>query len=281
MKSSWRQVLRGFSARIALMGKYWAIFKINWEKSFEYRADFIGHLGMGIITFIVMFFIWKAVFSGRDNFNGYTFSSMMTYVLMTKFLHFTQRQNIGRQMAWEIKEGRMSLYLLKPTSYLKWWLSIFLADRSFEFFIRLGMIIIFFLLLPKIVVFSGLEQFVLFLSFLFFSLVINFLTNVFTASFAFWLTDVRLFRSAMFMIFNFFAGGLVPLDVMPPFLQKIGLALPFQYTTYFPIKLYLGQLEMWEAISGLITVLIWILGLFILMKFIWKRGLRRYEAVGQ
>jgi ABC-2 type transport system permease protein len=244
-------------------------------------VDFIGHLGMGIITFVVMFFIWGAVFKDKVFFSGYTFSSMMTYVLMTKFLHFTQRHNIGRQMANEIKEGRMSLYLLKPTSYLRWWLAIFLADRSFEFFVRLGMIIVFFLLLPKVVVFSGMGRFVMFLGFLFFSLIINFLTNVFTASFAFWLTDVRLFRTAMFMIFDFFAGGLVPLDVMPPLLQKIGLMLPFQYTTYFPIKLYQGQLGTKETVGGLVTVLVWIFGLLILMKFVWRKGLRRYEAVGQ
>lgn len=276
----WRNRV-GLSARIALMAKYWAVFKVNWQKSFEYRADFLGHLGMGIITFVVMYFVWSAVFKGREFFGGYTFSTMMTYVLMTKFLHFTQRHNIGRQMAYEIKEGRMSLYLLKPASYLRWWLSIFLADRSFEFIIRLGVIIVFFLLLPKVLIFSSLERLVLFLGFLFFSLVINFLTNVFTASFAFWLTDVRLFRTAMFMIFDFFAGGLIPLDVMPPLLKSIGLVLPFQYTTYFPIKLYQGSIKGWLAIKGFGVVTLWIIFLSVLMRAIWKKGLKRYEAVGQ
>lgn len=263
------------------MRKYWAIFKVNWQKSFEYRADFIGHLGMGIITFVVMYFVWGAVFKGRDTFNGYTFSSMMTYVLLTKFLHFALRHNIGRQIAEEIKEGRISLYLIKPVSYIKWWFAIFLADRSFEFIIRLTMLTVFLLFLPKVIIFFGIGRLSLFLSFTVISLIFNYLSNLFIASFAFWLTDVRLFRSAIFMIFDFLAGGLIPLDIMPSFLKNLGLILPFQFSAYFPIKLYQGGLDSFQIYKGFLLMLVWIIFSVIMMKIIWRKGIRKYEAVGQ
>jgi ABC-2 type transport system permease protein len=269
------------SARIILMRKYWAIFKVNWQKSVEYRADFIGHLGMGVITFLVMYFIWSAVFKNRETFNGYTFSGMITYVLMTRFLHFAQRGNIGRMIADDIKEGRISAYLLKPVDYIRWWFSIFLADRFFEFWVRLGMIIIFFLALPQIIVFPGLGRFLVFLSFLGISLIINFLTNIFLAAFAFWVTDIRLFRSAIMIVIDFFAGALVPLDVMPTILKNIGLVLPFQYTTFFPIKLYQGLLEPREVIFGVFLAGSWIVMLFFVLAIVWRQGLKNYEAIGQ
>ncbi len=270
-----------FSARIILMRKYWAIFRINWQKSVEYRADFIGHLGMGIISFVVMYFIWSAVFRGRETFGGYTFSSMMTYVLMTKFLHFIQRQNVGRLIADEIKEGKMSMYLIKPVNYLRWWFSIFLADRSFEFLIRLTMLLAFFVLLPKVIPFLGMSRLMPLLLFIFISLIINFFLNLFIASFAFWLTDVRLFRSAIFMIFDFFAGGLVPIDIMPPFLKNLGLILPFQFTAYFPIKLYQGSLSPGEIVKGISLAVFWTFALGAIISFVWQKGVKRYEAVGQ
>lgn len=273
--------LSRFSARIILMHKYWAIFRINWQKSVEYRADFIGHLGMGIISFVVMYFIWSAVFKGRNSFGGYTFSTMMTYVLMTKFLHFVSRHNIGRMIADEIKEGKISMYLIKPVNYLRWWFSIFLADRSFEFFVRLSMLVIFFLFLPNVVSFLGLSRFIPFLLFLSISMMINFLLNLFIASFAFWLTDVRLFRSAIFMIFDFLAGGLVPIDIMPPALRNVSLLLPFQFTTFFPIRLYQGSLEPGQIFRGIGLAIAWMSALAVIMSFVWKKGVKRYEAVGQ
>ncbi len=263
------------------MKKYFAIFKVNWQKSFEYRADFIGHLGMGIITFVVMYFIWTSVFKDVTIFSGYTFSSMMTYVMMTKFLHFVQRGNIGREISNEIREGRVSVYLLKPVNYVKWWFSIFLADRSFEFFIRLGMIIVVFLILPNVVIFFGVGRFVLFLSFLLLSLVINFLINFLLASLTFWVVDSRFIRSAIMMVIDFFAGTLVPLDVMPRFLKNLGLALPFQFVTYFPIKIYQGSLNINQIFQGLFLAAVWAIGLFLLLNFVWRKGLRTHEAIGQ
>jgi len=131
------------------MRKYWTIFKINWQKSVEYRVNFLAHLGMGLISFWVMYFIWSAVFKNQPNFGGFTFSTMMTYVLMTKFLHFTNRGNIAREIGQESKDGSFSFYMVKPISYLRWWFSAFLAERAFEFIIRLLMITVFLSYFPK------------------------------------------------------------------------------------------------------------------------------------
>ena len=263
------------------MRKYWAIFKISWEKSFEYRADFIGHLGMGLINFLVMYFIWSAIFKNRIIFNGYTFSAMMTYVLMTRFLHFVMRGNIGRQIGDEIKEGRISSYLVKPVNYTGWWFSTFLADRNFEFLVRFLMLILFFIIIPKIVIFQGVGKLILLISFLFISLILNFLINVLIASLAFWVTDVRFFRSAMMMIFDFLAGAVIPLDVMPKPLYKISSFLPFQFLAFFPIKLYQGALSQNQILTGIGLLIFWIASLTILLKFVWLNGVKRYEAVGQ
>ncbi|PIV01527.1 hypothetical protein COS54_00820 [Candidatus Shapirobacteria bacterium CG03_land_8_20_14_0_80_39_12] len=263
------------------MRKYWAIFKISWEKSLEYRADFIGHLGMGLINFLVMYFIWSAIFKNRTFFNGYTFSAMMTYVLMTRFLHFVMRGNIGRQIGDEIKEGKISSYLIKPINYTGWWFSTFFAERGYEFFIRMAMLILFFVFFPKIAVFQGLGRFSLFLAFIFISLIFNFIFNILIACLAFWITDVRLIRSAMMIIIDFLAGATIPLDIMPGILRKISNFLPFQFVAYFPIKLYQGALSPGQITTGVSLLFFWIVVLSIIFKYVWLKGVKRYEAVGQ
>lgn len=263
------------------MRKYWAIFKVSWEKSLAYRADIIGHLGMGLINFLIMYFIWAAIFKNRTFFNGYTFSAMMTYVLMTRFLHFVMRGNIGRQIGDEIKEGKISSYLVKPINYTGWWFSTFFAERGFEFLVRITMLVLFFILFPKIVVFQGPGRFLLFLAFIFISLIFNFIFNVLIACLAFWLTDVRLLRSTIMIIIDFLAGATIPLDIMPGILKKISYYLPFQFVAYFPIKLYQGALSLSQITIGIGLLLFWIVILSVIFKYVWLNGVKHYEAIGQ
>jgi len=263
------------------MRKYWLVFKINLQKSFEYRSDFLGHLGGGIITFVVMYFIWSAVFRERSVFNGYTFSSMMTYVLFTRFLHFTMRGNTGRQIAAEIKEGKLSAYLLKPINYLKWWFFVFLADRGFEFLIRFFMLVSFLGLMPKLIVFQGFTRLFLFLLTVLIAVLINFLINLLIASLTFWLTDVRLFRSTIMMIIDFLAGATVPIDVLPKFLRHLSFWLPFQFVAFFPIKVYQGTFNSDQFLPTLVLMFFWILTLLLAVNVIWQKGIKRYEAIGQ
>lgn len=263
------------------MRKYWAIFKASWQNNVEYRADFLAHMILGLISLAVTAFIFKAVFNQTVNFGGYTFSSMFTYLVMTKVLHFTTRGNTARYIADEIKEGKLSLYLIKPIDYLKNWASLFLADRFFEVSVRFSLIIVFFLFLPKYFSFPSVVTFMLFIFSLIMALFLNYLINILTASCSFWVTDIRLFSTALNLATGFFAGELVPLDIFPPVLRKVSLFLPFQYTLFFPIKIYQGALTGGEIVWGFLSAVFWIIILIGLQKYLWSKGLKNYEAIGQ
>lgn len=262
------------------MKKYFSIFKIGWQKVIEYRSHMIGHVILGVISFFAMFFIWGAVFKDRQFFGVYTFSSMMSYVLMVRFLHFANRGNIGREIGLEIKNGSLSVYLLKPISYLKWWFFVFLSERIYEILLRGGMVFVFIVFFQKLLAFPGLSRLLLFICFLPISLLINYLINVFIAAVGFWTTDVRLFRSTIMMVIEFLGGMVVPIDLMPGFLGKICRFLPFQFTGYFPIKIYQG-IESKIVIGGFLTSTAWVIIITILLRLLWRKGLKKYEAIGQ
>ena len=213
------------------MRKYWAVFKITWQNSLEYRINFVTHMIRGLIALVVLIFIWSAVFKQVSNFGGYTFSSMLSYLVMVRFLHFANRGNIGRLTANEIKEGRLSIYLLKPIDYIKMWFSSFWADRIFESLVRFLIIIGFLVVLPHYFSFPSASQFIFFCLFLFIALLFNFLWNIFQATFAFWVTDTRLFTTTIGLTAGFLAGGLLPIDIMPDFLRTLSLFLPFRLTS--------------------------------------------------
>ena len=60
----------------------------------------------------------------------------------------------------------------------------------------------------------------------------------------------------------------------------LATALPFRWMVAFPVQLALGQLTPYEALSGYAAQGAW-LGLSLaLLAWTWRRGLRRYAAVG-
>lgn len=269
------------SAKINLMRKYWTIFQLSWQNNFEYRFEFFSHMLLGLVEMMVLIFVWQAVFKQVGNFSGYNFGSMITYLVMVQFLHFVNRQNTSRQIAEQIKEGDLSVFLLKPFDYLQYWFFSFLASRFFEFLVRLSIIFVFLAIFLPSLPFLDFGRLLVFILFLMISLLFNFLLNCIFASSAFWVTDIRLFSTVVDLTIGFFSGALMPLDIFPGFLKTVSQILPFQYLLFFPIKIFQGSLPNKQILLGAVMAISWTIGLLFLLKFLWQKGLRKYEAIGQ
>ena len=76
------------------------------------------------------------------------------------------------------------------------------------------------------------------------------------------------------------SGRLVPLPLMPDWVQEISRFLPFQWAFYFPIESLVGDLSNQELVQGLLVQLLWILIGLAIFKVAWRSAIKRYSAVG-
>jgi ABC-2 type transport system permease protein len=76
------------------------------------------------------------------------------------------------------------------------------------------------------------------------------------------------------------SGRLVPLPLMPDWVQELSRFLPFQWAFFFPIESLVGDLSNEELLRGLGAQLLWILIGLGIFRFAWKYAIRRYSAVG-
>jgi ABC-2 type transport system permease protein len=76
------------------------------------------------------------------------------------------------------------------------------------------------------------------------------------------------------------SGRLVPMPLMPDWVQEIARFLPFQYAFYFPINSLIGDLSGPELLRGLAAQLLWILIGFGIFRVLWRFAIRHYSAVG-
>jgi len=67
---------------------------------------------------------------------------------------------------------------------------------------------------------------------------------------------------------------------MPAWLQKICVVLPFKYAIYLPVKIFLGKMGISEALWGILLQVFWIMVFLLMGKYLWKFGIRKYQAYG-
>ena len=97
----------------------------------------------------------------------------------------------------------------------------------------------------------------------------------------FW-TDqaIALHNRLSFTLYTVFSGMLIPIDFFPAGLREAILYTPFPYLIDFPVKIMLGDVTGAALAQGLAVQGVWMVVFVLLRLVMWRRGLRRYGAVG-
>ena len=85
-------------------------------------------------------------------------------------------------------------------------------------------------------------------------------------------------ESLMFIAYGFFSGMLAPLDLYPEFVQRIAYLTPFPYLLFVPARILIGEeVDLPKALGVLAA---WTAGIIVLQRWLWRKGLTRYSAMG-
>jgi ABC-2 type transport system permease protein len=100
------------------------------------------------------------------------------------------------------------------------------------------------------------------------------------AMLAFWVLEVSTFIFIMFAFEYIASGHLFPLDILPRGLAQALFFTPFPYQLYFPVSIYLGKVAGMDLFHGLLIQALWVFAAYLLARFAWARGIKKYSAVG-
>jgi ABC-2 type transport system permease protein len=120
----------------------------------------------------------------------------------------------------------------------------------------------------------------LFLPVLLLAFLIRFMLEWTLALGAFWTTRVSAVNQTYFVLMLFLSGQLAPLSLLPHPLQLVAQALPFRWMLGFPVELALGRLDLQQALTGIAVQFAWLAGAIILVRIVWRAGIKVYSAVG-
>ena len=109
---------------------------------------------------------------------------------------------------------------------------------------------------------------------------LRFLIEYSLALAAFWTTRVFAINDLYYVPLFFFSGQLVPLSLLPDWLQLVGNVLPFRWMLAFPVEVAIGRVSVDDTLIGYVIQVVWIAVFAVVRVTLWRMGLRRYGAVG-
>jgi ABC-2 type transport system permease protein len=265
------------------MRKYFHVMRVGFQNTMVYRMNFLLRAGFGLIPLLATIYLWGAVYSGHgSDVGGYSLPAMISYYLIVTIVDtLTAVTDDDWQIAADIKDGNISQFLLKPINYTIYRMSLFFSGKLIFAAMSLVPIGLFIFcerryLVPP----AGGAALAGFAVSLVLTAFLQFFMSYTMALLAFWVLEVS---TIIFMLFAFeyIAGGhLFPLNILPPALAHVLNFTPFPYLLYFPVSVYLGTIKGPALALGVATQFAWLVFFWLLSQFVWRRGIRKYSAVG-
>ena len=264
------------------MAMYLAFFGTAFQASLAYRgrvwASVFGNL-IGVFAWVSIWIALYGVAGGSQS--GVTLQEMITYAIFSSLLlegwswnEFVQL--VGRQ----IKTGDVSVFLLKPLRYPLMLLAGEcgkLAFRVVAVILPVALIVglIYGVAPPASPFHAGMAGVLLLLGF-----AILFLLATIAGLLGFWVMTVFSLEWTLQALLLILAGWTVPLWFFPAPAAAIIEKLPFAYTAYHPMAVYLGKFDVEKTLCTLAIGVGWAVLLAVFAAWLWSRARRRIVVQG-
>ncbi len=268
-----------------LLRQYWPFTVAGVQSTLMYSVNILFFSLSEVLYCFVMFYLWQAVFaaSGGDSFMGFDMNDMVVYLFMSNATAYLTASAADEMIADEIKDGSISMRLLKPVNFTASILSMDLAGPMVMFFV------VFLPMTAGVEIYRGVQcgcvmfdplHFSLYLVSALIAYLLSFYQNMCFGFLAFYVTNLWGMGILKKILLKFLSGAVIPLAFMPPVLREVLRLLPFSSLSYTPVMLYMGKLSLQESLISFGLQAFWLVAFILFCRLIWKCAIRRLSVQG-
>ncbi|TMW70756.1 ABC transporter permease [Alteribacter natronophilus] len=262
------------------MSMYLEMLRIRFLMMLAYRTNYYSGILIYSINIGAYYFLWQAIYGGQESIQGLSVVQMTTYVAIAWMARAFYFNNIDREIAQEIQEGKVAVEMIRPYNYLGMKTMQGLGEGLFRllFFSAPGMVIVW-LAFP--ISFSAeVSVWGFFFISLIFSFIVNTQINLLTGILTFFLLYNTGLIRAKRVVIDLFSGLLLPISFYPLWAQDIMAFLPFQAISYIPSMIFTEGFTGGEVYSALFQQAVWCLILIVPIQILWVTARRRLIVQG-
>lgn len=277
------------SQRPSTAGWWWrlracaAVARMALRAMLIYRAGLVISVLVLLLQIFALRVVWTSVYADRGSVAGgsgeIALPTQLAYVSLSTIQFWALNQWSGYSLPQRIREGRVGADLARPVGLLP---QLVMARLG----ATLGGLPFAVAAVPLALLLGGaappadFAALTGYLASTLLALVIATSLSVLIELTAFWTLEVTGFWLSYSMVSRFLSGSLVPLWFMPEWLRALATVLPFQATTYSPVAIYLGTIDGAAVWGSLGISVVWVVLLWLVMRLVWSRALRRVVVQG-
>lgn len=251
------------------MDKYFEMIRIRFLMMLAYRTNYYTGILIYSINIGAYYFLWSAIYGGKGQIQGLSVVQMTTYIAVSWMARAFYFNNLDREMAMEIMEGKVAIELIRPYNYLAMKTMQGLGEGIFRlfFFSAPGLIIVYFVFPIQFT--WDLSVWGLFAVSILLSFFINTELNLLTGITTFFLYNNSGLIRAKRVVIDLFSGLLLPINFFPGWAQEWMKFLPFQGISYLPSMIFTKGFSHQQAIDAIGQQFIWVIVLIVPIQLLW------------
>ena len=260
---------------------YKRFWQVNWAEQWQYRASLVMYQFYWLVSPIVYLAVWVTIANTQGSVSGLTANDFITYYLTLLIVDQLTGDITIHILAYKIQDGTLASELLRPVHpILTQTLMYNLAYKALSFLVLIPVWLTLCLLFRPDFHQVSWSSILLAIPGIMLGFAIGFLLGATITCLGFWSTRVYSIAEFYYAIVTLFSGQFVPLILMPVFVQRVSVYLPFQLFKYVPIEVILNRMLVEQVLRYYAIGLIWLVIAWLLFRWTWRAGLKRFSAVG-
>ncbi len=261
--------------------KYWMIFQLSWQNGLVYRTSLIIWRIRQMLSTLMALTIWSVVFTNQTSVFNYNQTEMTSYIFLVSILQSMILASSLHGLAGNIYSGQISHFLVKPQRIFATFAMEEIADKAKNVLFSLAEGALLYAIFQPLFLAPDFSVIMITLIWTLLGVLIHFYISIIFGTLGFWSPETWGPKFLFFMIVDFTAGKLYPLDILPRSLQNILMLTPFPYLSYVQIQLFLGRLDPARLLWCWIGIISWTFITWFFARTLWHKGAHSYDAAGQ
>lgn len=266
------------------MNAYLSVWRLRFIHGLQYRTAAFAGLTTQFFFGLIFIMVFVAFYSGTSKAMPMELSEVVTYVWLQQIF-------LGLIMLWArdndifglITNGNIAYELCRPVEMYGFWYSKLMAQRFANTVLRCLPILVIVLLLPQPYRMSlpdSWSSFILFILAMLLGLLVTVAISMLIYISVFWTMSPVGSIMMIAVASELLAGMIIPIPLLPNWLQKITFFLPFRWTVDFPFRVYSGHIPQTEALWGIGIQFFWLVALVAFGTWCLRIALRRVVLQG-
>ena len=262
------------------MRGYFALMRGSLTIGLVYRFGFLFTVFSNIVYMSVAYFLWRSIYQNTTTIHGMSFNETFIYVALGSAVFVLLKTFADWQIAREIEDGSIAIYLTKPVDYQLYVLSFSLGGMLTNLAAITVPVLLLLTLVFK-VTFSFGPGLLLFPVSLLLAFLISYFFDYITGLCAFYAESAWGMSVTKEVLISVLAGALLPLQFFPEAIQKVLLVLPFQAIYYTPLMMVTRPNQDIGALFSMLGVqAVWVVILFVLTRLFYNHAIKVLRVAG-